>query len=195
MSEFEKHKFGTFLQKIYLKHESLLRPISKQEILNLYLKNKLTLMPLNGKLPILKEYQKLSFNKHKILESFSEYPNSDNVGIVLKPSNLMVLDINIKEEDSSGFEYFMKLIEEHGVIDTCTILTGSGGLHLYFKIKEDNELNHRIKLPLGENNKKINIDLLLNNYVVSAGSIHPSTNKSYYILRGYSKNANKINTK
>jgi len=58
-------------------------------------------------------------------------------GIRECPCQVVVLDIDVKEEDNikSGIIKWNELILEHGDIDTWKVLTGNGGLHYYFMME------------------------------------------------------------
>jgi hypothetical protein len=83
-----------------------------------------------------------------------DHPN-DNIGIATKPSRLVVLDLDVGhvreplhllgEPYVSGLVLYLELCRRVGVEPpiTYTVLTPSGGLHLYFKAPESTAIGNR----------------------------------------------------
>lgn len=100
------------------------------------------------------------------------------------PSNLIVLDLDVNHDDegTDGVANFKKLLEERNinveeVMDTVTVSTPSGGLHLYYKLPVDWETVRkvdafRLLMPTYTNEEgkeehyKSGIDVLGNNGVI-----------------------------
>ncbi len=76
-----------------------------------------------------------STDEQLIKKIFTKMPNA-NVGIAAgKESGLLIIDIDCKpDEGIDGGETLRKLEEQHGALpETVTVLTPSGGRHLYFR--------------------------------------------------------------
>lgn len=122
-----------------------------------------------GKAPIEKDWQKHSFEK----QSFDEigFMMDENAGIVCGPaSGLLVLDIDDEE-------LFRTTAAKLGwtIPETCTVRTGSGGLHYYFRYPEDGkQYGNRGRA------KSQGFDIRgTGGCVVAPGSVHPETGKLY----------------
>ncbi len=122
-----------------------------------------------------------NFNKH-----VTKYPDC-NVGLLCgKISNVVVLDIDIlKSKDDpnkyvSGMPVWQQFEQEHGILDTPTVMSPSGGRHIYFLYDHETAL---IKNGLGvlktQDGKTIKWDVLTDNESCGAAnlvlppSIHP----------------------
>ena len=78
----------------------------------------------NGKEPTCKWKDELNHTKNDI------NPEQYNTGVLTGPiNNLLVVDIDVKDD---GLIEFQKYLAEFGDIQTFTVATPSGGLHLYF---------------------------------------------------------------
>jgi len=91
------------------------------------------LKPNTKKEPRVKWGTKATINT-KIINHWWQTPgwNNSNIAIATKPSNLTVLDIDVKK-DSLGLESLKALEKKYGKLPkTLTISTPSGGLHYYF---------------------------------------------------------------
>ncbi len=83
----------------------------------------------NGKRPCISDWEvNASNDPDQILQWSTRFPGC-NWAIATGPSNLVVLDIDQKDNGSVQFEKLQLL---YGVPDTFTITTQSGGRHLYF---------------------------------------------------------------
>lgn len=119
------------------------------------------------------------------------WPEDDNIGIATgSNSNLYVLDMDIDKTSgecigcNSIEEYLKKLGIKMKDIQTYTIKTGSGGVHLYFRLNE--EQKQRVESLGKALGSKIGIfphvDLKGDGgYVVAPPSIHPNGN-AYSVL-------------
>ena len=122
-----------------------------------------------GKHPVLMNWQhKASNDSYQIAKWMSQY-KSKNIGIATgKKSNLIVLDLDIK---NGGIDEWTKLEKRYGKSINATLCakTGSGGRHYYYEIHEGITLkNTQSKLAPG-------IDTRANGgFVVGANSIHKS---------------------
>jgi phage/plasmid-associated DNA primase len=84
-------------------------------------------MPVSGKKPVLKGWNKLT-------ES-APVKDGDNVGVVCgKSSNLTVIDVDKSDNGLAAWRYILKQLKKKKIkLDTPTVRTGGGGLHLYFQ--------------------------------------------------------------
>lgn len=138
-------------------------------------------MPLDGKKPIVKEWEQ---KDSKVL--FAQIKRGQNFGIRTgKVSNCVVVDIDTKDR---GLEIWTALEKKMGPISTYRVTTGSGGLHLYFDYTQGLKNGAKLVKVAGE---KVGIDLKTDRgQVVAALSIHPDTLKMYTAdvpLREYMK--------
>ena len=138
-------------------------------------------MPLNGKKPIIKEWEQ---QDSKFL--FAQIKRGQNFGIRTgRVSKCIVVDIDVKDR---GLEIWTALEKKMGPISTYRVTTGSGGLHLYFDYVPGLKNGAKLVKVAGE---KVGIDMKTDNgQVVAALSIHPDTLKMYTAdvpLRAYIK--------
>jgi hypothetical protein len=113
------------------------------------------------------------------IKRLDERQQPHNLGIMTGDiSGVMIIDLDVNES-GNGVEDFERLLDEHtpdgsGSLEFPTVLTPSGGQHLYFKV--DDRLSH-IKRQVNGLNKKgyKNIDILNNgtSVCVYPGSIYP----------------------
>ncbi len=110
------------------------------------------------------------------------YINS-NIGILTgKINNLLVLDIDIKD---NGMKAWNEIIKLNPIFKTPTVKSPGGSLHYYFKYNNKIPNMNRILI----NNKKIGWDIKSNgSIIVSPPSIYPNTNKKYKWIKGLSLN-------
>lgn len=136
----------------------------KEPIRPQYLKDLLKLkgyrfvvMPLNGKVPILRRWNKLTHTPEQ------DYIFKDrNFGVVTGSiSRITVLDIDVKD---NGIKVWKNLSSSYPAIETPTVKTPSGGLHLYFEYTSTIPSFSRFELR----GKKIGWDLLNNDRQVVA---------------------------
>ncbi|HRP37064.1 MAG TPA: bifunctional DNA primase/polymerase [Candidatus Dojkabacteria bacterium] len=132
-------------------------------------------MPLNGKKPIIDEWQKLSTSEH-IRTSWN---HAENIGLVTGAvSGVIVLDIDNKD---NGVEDWNRYIATHGEPQTTKVQTGGGGLHYYFKYNERvSHLKSASKVAVDTDGRKMAWDIKSNGgQVVMPPSIHPDTKRLY----------------
>lgn len=95
-----------------------------------------------------------------------------NVGIATGNS-LMVIDLDVDDEQGEDGVATLRAWErEHGELpETCSVVTGRGGLHLYYAVDE----------PVGCSvNKDAGVDVRGDGgYVVAPPSVHPVTGRTY----------------
>ena len=145
--------------------------IVKKELVTLGLLS-MSAMPLDGKKPIMENWQNLSTS---VL--FKKIKSGQNFGIRTgKHSGCIVVDIDTKDR---GMEIWTALEAKMGRINTYRVTTGSGGLHLYFDYKGTEGIKNGAKL-VTYNGEKVGIDCKNDcGQVVAALSIHPDTKKMY----------------
>jgi hypothetical protein len=102
-----------------------------------------------------------------------------NVGILCgKESGVVVLDIDAK---GGGMEAWKEITKDRPKIETFTVQTGGGGLHLYFKY-----IPLRTVRGVRYHGKTLPFDVRSDSgQVLGPGSIHPETHKVYEIIDGY----------
>lgn len=131
-----------------------------------------------------------SINNIKNLHAFNEIDiKKYNVGIPAKPNNLIILDVDVKND---GLKQWREYIKEHGEPMTVAETTPGGGFHYYF-LKDDATNTEQNKILISQLKCKsgyrgAGIDIRINGgYTVS----EPSTidNKEYKFFRHYSDNA------
>jgi putative DNA primase/helicase len=101
-----------------------------------------------------------SKDPHQIAQWWSQTPDA-NVGIAVKPSKLVVLDIDVNGA-KQGRESLVELDSQ--LPDTLTALTGRGGLHIIYTAPSDMEVPRIIGFKPG-------LDLLGDGYIVAAPSV------------------------
>lgn len=133
------------------------------------------LLPLNGKKPLLAHGFKDASNEFaQILRWREEFPGC-NWGIATAASGLIVLDIDAQRDGYETWD-FLRELSGWPSIQTPTVLTGSGGQHLYFNqnglhVKSGNDL-------IGNG-----IDIKASSgYIVVPPSIHPNGTPYEWIL-------------
>lgn len=150
-------------------------------------------IPLNGKQPMIKNWQDVKLDNaldHIIkklnppgCQGFESQSPYLNIGVLTgKPSNIVVVDIDIKDD---GLQTWNELISQHSIPNTFTVQTGSGGYHYYFTYNDDvKDLKNSSRCI----NKK-GIDFkTTGGQVVFINSIHPDTHNLYSIINNTSIN-------
>lgn len=138
-------------------NQSLNKPV-----VEFYIDHGFTLFPLNGKVPPKDfHWREAEFNPFFV-------PNG-NFGVQLSAS-ILVVDIDPRNGGRESFEKLKKFLPR-----TLTVVTGSGGWHLYYKKPEGIKIRKNLKEYKG-------IDFISSGgYVVGASSIHPDTRKEYVL--------------
>jgi putative DNA primase/helicase len=86
----------------------------------------------NGKKPYLQSWQDRPIRTIAEFLELSQGPH-DNIGIITgKPSGIIVIDVDVKAEES-GLDTVLKWERQYGVVKTARVRTPSGGLHFYFR--------------------------------------------------------------
>ena len=95
--------------------------------LELYQRKRFIYIPLNGKVPYIKNWNRVSKS--------IDIPEGKNVGILTgKPSNITVIDIDYKD---NGMRIWNALSKLYPSFKTPIVITPNGGLHLYFKFNKN----------------------------------------------------------
>ena len=114
-------KFVKRAGKFKARIEASMSRESQSSFLANYLKFK---VKKNGKEPACKWKDERNHTRMQI------NPEHFNTGVLTGPiNNVLALDIDVKDD---GLTDFQKYVEEFGDIQTFTVATPSGGLHLYF---------------------------------------------------------------
>lgn len=127
------------------------------------------LVPLNGKIPLAKDWTAM-----KKTPALSKFKNK-NYGVVLTDDDLVV-DVdprNFKKGDNP----VKRLVEAVGGLNSYTVKTGGGGLHIYFKKPAIASVVNELKEFKGVEFKSDK------RQVVGPGSIHPDTGKEYIVIK------------
>ena len=139
----------------------------------------------NGKTPIKNE----NFSDPTKLKKLNEIKtNYYNVGLPCKANNLIILDIDVKDD---GLIEWYKYLESHDEPLTVCQKSANGGLHYFFKHHSDSydddelELIQQLKNKSKYRNGK-GLDVRKNNgYVVCEPSV--INNNKYEFIRHYNK--------
>ena len=157
---------------------------SKEGIIAEFLELKTALIPLNGKIPTVKEWTKCEWTEDLSPEDFK-----NNYGVKLEDEDL-VIDYDPRNDTTEGKVAFQNLVNYIGIaFDTFTVKTGSLGLHVYLKKPKDisvkNELcTDPMKAKPGEKcyPEFAGIEFKSGGrQVVGPGSLHPETKRMYEI--------------
>lgn len=127
-------------------------------------------IPLDGKVPVLKEWQKIQALPDTLEKLFG---HGANIGLRTGDNGLVVLDFDGK----AGYETFVKAFPD--LSDTYTVETGGGdGMHLYYMVRGDlPKSTGQITVPGGYIEIKAE-----GRQVVVPPSIHPETGALYEVF-------------
>lgn len=130
-----------------------------------------TLIPLKGKIPTKKNWPTIKPGE------YDERTLPQNYGVALSDTDLVV-DIDPRNF-ADGDNPVKRLLERVGVpLDSFTVRTGGGGLHIYFRKDRDVPVVNSLKEYPGIEFKS------QGRQVVGPGSVHPTTGKTYEIAHG-----------
>jgi hypothetical protein len=107
-----------------------------------------------------------------------------NYGILI-PKDVLCIDVDIRNFDK-GDNPLKRLMEDVGVsmTESCArILSGGGGLHLYYRIPEGLQIQENQTKYKGLEFK------MAGRFMVGPGSVHPDTNKVYVMKEPFSNMA------
>ena len=144
---------------------------TKQDCIRALISAGFTLIPLNGKIPLDKNWPATiqgAYNEKNI--------GNKNYGIRLSKEHL-IIDIDPRNFPE-GTNPFKKLSEIIGPISTFIVKTGGGGYHIYFLKPPGMEIRGGLpEFPGIEFKSK-------GRQVVGPGSVHPDTKKEYVVHAG-----------
>jgi len=126
------------------------------------------LTPLNGKIPYLFDWQTNKLDT----SNPDNFPANKNYGVVLQDDDL-VIDVDPRHF-IPGDNPVARLVKIIGKLDSFTVTTGGGGLHIYLKKPAKLNIRRSLKDFKGVEFKSIG------QQVVACGCLHPETYK-YYI--------------
>lgn len=132
--------------------------------------NGYTLIPLNGKIPAVKNWTNAGVKDFPEIEK-----REGNYGVALSSSDL-VIDVDPRNFEK-GDKPLARLVAAVGPLESFTIRTGGGGLHIYFKKPSEILVSHTLKEYPGLEFKSAG------RQVVGPGSVHPDTGKTYDVVR------------
>lgn len=135
-----------------------------------YVEQGFCLFPLIGKVPPKNcHWRETEFNPFACAEDFK----NGNFGVVLRADDL-VIDVDPRNfKGREVFEELLAILTGFKPDTTCFVVTGSGGRHIYLKKDPTLKIRKALKEYPG-------IDFLSEGqYVVGAGSIHPTTKQVY----------------
>lgn len=137
----------------------------------------LAIFPLKGKIPLTAHGCKDATRDRAQVESWwAQYPSA-NIGIATGEINgLLVIDVDVKHDQGKYGDESLKALEsELGELpETWVAITGSGGLHYYFRYPE----GHDIRNSASQLAQDIDIRAQ-GGYVVAPPSVHPDTGRLY----------------
>lgn len=128
-----------------------------------------------SKKPCIKNGFKVASADHEQINAWWSVRPYTNIGIACgeMSGGLVVIDIDVDNETGKdGMETLREWEKEHGELpETATVITGSGGIHLYYKT--DKEIHTSVNADAG-------VDIRANGgYIVAPPSIHPDTGRAY----------------
>ena len=128
--------------------------------------------PLNGKIPYTRHGVKDFTNNYATInEWWTRWPGA-NVG-VRPPSWAVVLDVDVR---SGGLTTWKDINAGHTLPDTLTVRTGSGGLHVWYRLPYAGDLRGQLRA------RDSGVDIKHHGgYLVAPGSIHPTTGNPYTV--------------
>ncbi|MDE2021051.1 MAG: bifunctional DNA primase/polymerase, partial [Patescibacteria group bacterium] len=146
--------------------------MTKAEAIRAFLKAGYTLIPLRGKIPIDKEWQKTPYGKY----GEAELNIHRNYGVLLSDKDLVVdVDPRSFRPNDNPLE---RLVAELGrPLSTFCVTTGGGGIHLYFRRAVSARVVNSLQAFAGIEFKSAG------RQVVGPGSLHPS-GRVYQVAQG-----------
>ena len=126
-------------------------------------------------------------------QSLDFIKEGNNIGVATgEKGGIFVIDIDAKESKDGenvirdGLEEWNRLISIYGDVEAPTVVTGSGGLHIYFRYDSKVAgIKQGARMILNDYGERVGIDIRSNGgQVVYAGSIHCKTGNRYLWLEG-----------
>lgn len=140
--------------------------------------------PLNGKLPIIPKaeggsgFHDATADLDQVRAWWERWPAA-NIGLAV-PRGMVVLDVDPRH---GGEEALAALVARHGELPpTLTVITGSGGRHLWFAAFTD----HLEQKPLGDG---LDSRIGGKGYVLAPPSVHPRTGQVYQWVQPLARTA------
>ncbi|GAI78349.1 unnamed protein product, partial [marine sediment metagenome] len=100
-----------------------------------------------NKKPLIKDWpNKATTDMAQVALWGTKWPSCNFCALAGKGSGVLILDVDVKN-NQPGLESLARLEEEYGSFDTFTVKTPSGGLHLYFKYPEGQEMRNINNFP------------------------------------------------
>lgn len=125
-----------------------------------YAKAGLSVLPMDGKTPIIKFADRPPLTEEEIRELWKKYPTAN---IALKTNKFFVVDVDRHEGGEDGFKSLNEIIDM--LPETLAQKTAGGGMQMFFLKRSENEVRQNIGFMPGIDVKAHN-----NNYVVVAPS-------------------------
>lgn len=138
--------------------------------------------PCDGKTPAINRGYLNAKRDSRVIAHWWKKLNPDfNIAIACEQSGLLVVDLDKDDEKGKdGFHELQLWEREHGVKlpETATVITGRGGLHLYYRFNYDGTDDD----PKNRSGVLDGVDIRANGYVIAPPSLHPNGN--YYEWEG-----------
>lgn len=134
-------------------------------------------LPLRGKLPATVHGCKDATTDRGVVAEWWRRDPEANLGIATGTrAGVWVLDLDLHDPTASGLVSMQALEGVHGPLpDTLTVRTGTGGLHMYWRMPQDRKVRNRAAIRAG-------IDARGDGgYVVAPPSVHPTTGTTYEV--------------
>ena len=135
------------------------------------------MLPLRGKLPTVAHGVHDASVEPEVIRGWWDKDPAGNLGVATgTAAGVWVLDLDLHDPSASGLASIQSLEAVHGALpDTLTVRTGTGGLHLYWRMPLDRKVRNRAKMRPG-------IDARGDGgYVVAPPSVHPDTGTVYAV--------------
>lgn len=145
--------------------------LNRNSLIEGYIDNRYTLIPLNGKTPTIKDWVKTEYDPLAQACDFN-----GNYGVVLRSDDL-VIDVDPRRFPD-GENPLKNLFRDFNFSseNTFVVKTGGNGLHIYLKKPANILIKNALKEYPGIEFKSIG------QQVVGAGSIHPETGEVYKVV-------------
>lgn len=132
--------------------------------------------PARGKSPFLKGgFNNATTNIHQIVQWWLQYPDAN---IAARPGHYhVVIDV---DTHGGGMHDWKQLTRDQTLPPTLTCRTGSGGMHLWYKLPYIAELNRKIGKGIDIQARK--------QCLIMPGSIHPDNGNPYRLIRWHDPN-------
>ncbi len=153
-------------------------PVSGKKVsaIQMFVKAGFALMPLNGKIPVIKDWPNVVKHGDYGVKELAH----GNYGVVL-PETVIVVDIDPRWFEK-GDKPMTRLCADLGItkeqLNTLIVQTGGKGLHYYFMVPAGTKIVGKLKAYKGIDFKAVG------GQVVGPGSIHPDTGAEYVLLSG-----------